>query len=513
MNISSNEFPIYIAAVLAAIALIIILVSLSGKKSKYIAMALSTAGFVFAMALIILQALGYIGTVQTNPGASSLFAVDWVSYIFGIAVLIVSLLVGLTAVDYFSDLIGTDVTSFYALLVFTTIGTLLLVFSANLLMMFVAWEMMSIPSYVLTGFKKKDPRSNEAAVKYFVISAFSSAVLLYGISLIYLLTGNLSIYEVVKAGTGLGGTAPIGFLALTFFVAGFGIKLAAVPFHMWIPDAYQGAPTIVSALLSTATKGATFAPVIRVLFVTFSYSAFQPDWTLTFAVLSVLSMTLGNFAALTQKSVTRILAYSSIGQAGYIMIGLAAGGQLGLTGSFFHILNYATMQSCAFLAAALIIRNVGSDDLDSFNGIGKRFAVAPLALTLSLLALGGFPPLNGFWSKFVLFLSAFQSSSNLSWLAIVAIINSFVSIAFYVRIVKHMYLDEGNASTKLVETNGFKVSLVLASVIIVATGIYPGPLIQFASVAAQSFLSEIHSAPTTQVIRYFSLLIRILLRE
>jgi F420H2 dehydrogenase subunit N len=510
LNISPDFFPLYIAGVLAAIALIIVMLSSTGKKSKYVAMSLSTAGFVFAIVFIILQALGYFGTAQNTPALGSLFATDWISYIFGIAVLVVSLLVGLTAVDYFSDLIGSDVSSFYALLVFTTIGTLLLVFSANLLMMFVAWEMMSIPSYVLTGFKKKDPASNEAAVKYFVISAFSSAVLLYGISLIYLLTGNLSIYQIVSVGTGLGGKEPIGFLALTFFVAGFGIKLAAVPFHMWIPDAYQGAPTIVSALLSTATKGATFAPAIRVLFVTFSFSAFQPDWTLTFAVLSVLSMTLGNFAALTQRSVTRILAYSSIGQAGYIMIGLAAGGQLGLTGSFFHILNYATMQSCAFIAAALIIRNVGSDDLNSFNGIGKRFAVAPLALTLSLLALGGFPPLNGFWSKFVLFLSAFQSSGNLAWLAIVAIINSFVSIAFYVRIVKHMYLDEGNSPTKLVETNGFKASLVLASIIIVATGIYPGPLIQFASIAAQSFLNEIHST-TTQVIDYLFALSRILL--
>jgi F420H2 dehydrogenase subunit N len=504
LYIAPNEFPLYLVGVLAGIALVIVLLSVAGKRSKFVAMGLATAGFIFSLGFIALQALGYFGSVQNNPTNATLFATDWVSYIFGVAVLLVALLVGLTAVDYFSDVIGTDVTTFYALLVFTTIGTLLLVFSANLLMMFVAWEMMSIPSYVLTGFKKKDPASNEAAVKYFVISAFSSAVLLYGISLIYLLTGNLSIYQIVKLTNGITASGvtkfePIGLLALTFFVAGFGIKLAAVPFHMWIPDAYQGAPTIVSALLSTATKGATFAPAIRVLFVMFSGSAFRPDWTLTFAVLSVLSMTLGNFAALTQRSVTRILAYSSIGQAGYILIGFAAGGQLGLTGSFFHILNYATMQSCAFLAAALIIRNVGSDNLDSFNGIGKRVAVAPMALTLSLLALGGFPPLNGFWSKFVLFLSAFQPSSNLSWLAIVAIINSFVSIAFYVRIVKHMYLDQGITTTKLVEPNGFKASLILASVIIVGTGIYPGPLIEFATVAAKSFIAEINA---TQLIQH-----------
>src|SRR5487761_1479861 len=506
MRVSPQSLPFVLTAVLAIIALVIVILSATGRKSAHIAMGLTLAGFVFAVTLLLLEALGYFGPAPL-PG-SSLIASDWVSYIFGVSILIAVILVAITAVDYFKG--SGNTTAFYALLMFTTIGALLLAFSSDLLMMFVAWEMMSIPSYVLTGFKKKDPASNEASVKYFIISAFASAILLYGISLIYAITGSTNIYYIINT-AGSSTLGPIGALALTFVLAGFGIKLAAVPFHMWIPDAYQGAPTVVSALLSTATKGATFAPAIRVLFVTFSYSAFQPDWTLTFAVLSVLSMTLGNFAALTQKSVTRILAYSSIGQAGYIMIGLAAGGQLGLTGSFFHILNYATMQSCAFIAAALIIKNVGSDDLDSFNGIGKRFAVAPLALTLSLLALGGFPPLNGFWSKFVLFLSAFQSSSNLSWLAIVAIINSFVSIAFYVRIVKHMYLDEGNASTKLVETNGFKVSLVLASVIIVATGIYPGPLIQFASVAAQSFLSEIHSAPTTQVIRYFSFLIRILL--
>lgn len=498
VTIPPDVFPYYFTAVIAAAALVIVILSAAGKGSRYVAMGLATGALLFTIVFIILQALGYFGP-QGTLSATSLLATDWISYIFGVAILIVSILVGLTAVDYFAGVAGTDVVSFYALLLFTTVGALLLVFSANLLMMFVSWELMSIPSYVLTGFKKKDPASNEAAVKYFIISAFASGVLLYGISLIYVLTGSLSIYgngSIMDSITsGQGGYAPIGFLAVTFVVAGFGIKLAAVPFHMWIPDAYQGAPTIVSALLSTATKGAAFAPAIRVLFVVFGSSVFQPEWSLTFAVLAVLSMTLGNFAALTQKSVTRILAYSSIGQAGYILIGFAipaSQSSLGLTGSFFHILNYASMQTCAFLAAALIIKGVGSDSLDSFNGIGKRMSVAPMAFTLSLLALGGFPPLNGFWSKFTLFLAAFQvTNNNLAWLAIVGIINSFVSVAFYVRIVKHMYLDQPVNTTRLVETNGFKIALIAASAIIVVTGIYPGPLIQFANTAATSFIKEL----------------------
>ncbi|MHB1908380.1 MAG: NADH-quinone oxidoreductase subunit N [Nitrososphaerales archaeon] len=483
VNIPADQFPIYLTIILAAIALVIIIIAATGQHSRYPGMILASAGFVFGILFILGQALGYFGSSTTTGG---LLATDWVSYLFGTSILIVSLLVGLTVIDYFSN--GEDVTIFYALLMFTTIGALLLAFSTNLLMMFVAWELMSVPSYVLTGFRKSDPASNEAAVKYFIISAFASAVLLYGISLIYVLTGSLSLQAIT--GSALA-PQPIGFLALTFVIGGFGIKLAAVPFHMWIPDAYQGAPTIVSALLSTATKGATFAPAIRVLFVMFGATLFSANWSLTFAVLAVLSMTLGNFAALTQKSVTRILAYSSIGQAGYIMIGIAVGDVNGLTGSFFHILNYSTMQTCAFLATALIIKNVGSDSIESFNGIGKRMIFAPIALTLSLLALGGFPPLNGFWSKLILFLSAVSSPNNLGWLAIVGIINSFVSIAFYLRIVKHMYLDEGTSTTRLIETNGFKAALILASLIIVITGIYPGPVIQFASIAAKTFFAGI----------------------
>jgi proton-translocating NADH-quinone oxidoreductase chain N len=495
LNLGPQDMPIDLTIVLGTVGLIIVILAVLGNKSKPIAMGLASGGFAFGIAFIVLQALGYFGSQSSlpylTPTASTPVATDWVSYLFGLAILIVAFLVGLTVVDYFAD--ESNVTTFYALLVFTTIGALLLAFSTDLLMVFVAWELMSIPSYVLTGFKKRDPASNEAAVKYFLVSAFASAVLLYGISLIYLLTGTTSIYgnNVGNSISSLSsGAGPVGILALTFLLAGFGIKLAAVPFHMWIPDAYQGAPTIVSGLLSTATKGATFAPAARIFFVIFSFTAFHLDWSLTFAVLAVLSMTLGNFAALTQRSVTRILAYSSIGQAGYILIGFAAGGTTGLTGSFFHIINYSTMQVCAFLAVALIIRGTRSDDLGSFDGLGRRMVIAPLALTLSLLALGGFPPLSGFWSKLTLFLAAINSPYNLSWLAVVGIINSFVSIAFYVRIVKHMYLDPAPNQIHLPETNGFKIALVISILVIVGTGIYPYPVIQLAETAAKSFLGS-----------------------
>lgn len=472
---------------LSAVALITVILAVGGNKHTKAAAALTAAAFIVGIGLLVGDGLGYFGSMTLSLN-TSLLTTDWISLLFGIAVLTSSLLVGLVGLDYMK---GTpNLTAFYALLIFTTIGALLLTFATDLLMIFIAWELMSIPSYVLTGFRKKDPSSNEASVKYFIISAFSSAVLLYGISLVYLLTGTTNIYTILSNVTG---NQPIAVLALTFIVAGFGIKLAAVPFHMWIPDAYQGAPTIVSSLLSAGTKGATFAPAARILFILFAAHVFQVDWSLTLAVLAVLSMTLGNFAALTSRSVTRILAYSSIGQAGYILVGFAAGSVSGLTGSFFHILNYAVMQSCAFLAAALIIKQLGTDDLSAFDGVGKRMTVAPLALTLSLLALGGFPPLNGFWSKFTIFYAAVNA--NLGWLAIIAIINSFASIAFYVRIVKHMYVDNPPSTEKLMETNGFRIALILASVIIVAIGIYPYPFFQFASTTASSFLHELQLIP------------------
>lgn len=485
MQFSIQSLPLDIAVLLSAFALLIVLLAVSGNRYKNLAGAIAAAGFAIGIVLLVASALGYFGAI---PGYvfPEMLSTDWVSILFGVAVLSASLLIALTASDYLGQL--PNVASFYALLVFTTVGALLLAFASDLLMIFVAWELMSIPSYVLTGFKKKDAESSEAAVKYFIMSAFASAVLLYGISLIYLLTGSTNLYTIVIAAKGYD---PIAVLALTFVLAGFGIKLAAVPFHMWIPDAYQGAPTIVSALLSAGTKGAVFAPAARILFIVFAAKTFQADWSITLATLAVLSMTLGNFAALTQKHVTRILAYSSIGQAGYILIGFAAGGVEGLTGSFFHILNYSIMQTAAFLSAALIIKQLGSDELSQFDGVGKRLKIAPIAFTLSLLALGGFPPLNGFWSKFVLFYSAINA--NLGWLAIIAILNSFVSIAFYVRIVKHMYVDGGEGLSKLTETNGFKIALIAASVIIVLIGVYPYPFIQFASTTASSFL---HSTTT-----------------
>lgn len=480
LQFTIQSLPLDIASLLSGFALILVLLATAGNKYKKIASSITAIGFGLGIILLVAGAMGYFGAI---PGYvfPEMLSSDWVSILFGVAVLSASLLIALTASDYLGNL--PNVVSFYSLLVFTTIGALLLTFSSDLLMIFVAWEMMSIPSYVLTGFRKKDSDSSEAAVKYFIMSAFASAVLLYGISLVYLLTGSTNLYTIVTAAKGYD---PIAVLALTFVIAGFGIKLAAVPFHMWIPDAYQGAPTIVSALLSAGTKGAVFAPAARIFFIVFAAKAFQADWSVTFAALAILSMTLGNFAALTQKHVTRILAYSSIGQAGYILIGFAAGGVDGLTGSFFHILNYSIMQTAAFLSAALIIKQLGSDELSKFDGVGRRIKIAPIAFTLSLLALGGFPPLNGFWSKFVLFYSAINA--NLGWLAIIAILNSFVSIAFYVRIVKHMYVDGEEGLSKLNETSGFKLALIAASVIIVLIGIYPYPFIQFASIAANSFL-------------------------
>jgi len=262
-------------------------------------------------------------------------------------------------------------------------------------------------------------------------------------------------------------------LAIALFIAGFGMKVAAVPFHMWIPDAYEGAPTTIAALLAAATKTGGFAALLRVFVV--SLALYRADWSTIFAVVALLSMTLGNVGALMQKSFTRLLAYSSIAQSGYIMIGLAAPTTFGIGGALFHILNHAIMKSAAFFAAAAILMKLSTTTLDGYSGLAKRMPYTALALTISLLALAGVPPLNGFISKLVLFTAAVDS--GITWLALAGVLNSAFSLAYYGWVIKRMYLDETNDATRLREPRLFIGVLGLSVTIIILIGVYPEPFL------------------------------------
>ena len=310
--------------------------------------------FTRAYAAVALAALfisiGYVGSQfvsgMVEPGAvfsTDVLADDAFGGLFALAMLIVAVFSVTGSISYMREQKYPAV--YYSLILLSAIGMVLVAYSTDLVMLFVAWELMSIPTYVLAGFMKKNPISNEAALKYFLFGAMSSAIIVYGISVVYGLTGSTNISEVIVGLSELDASmVPLAILAVGLFVAGFGFKMGLVPFHMWLPDAYEGAPQPITALLAAATKKAGFAAAIRIVIM--GMAALHLDWALALGVIAVMTMTVGNVAAIMQKNLSRMLAYSSIGHAGYILIGLAVApySAAGLQGSLYHVLNHAVMK-------------------------------------------------------------------------------------------------------------------------------------------------------------------------
>jgi len=428
---------------------------------------------VVALVISLGSALAMLFQNQPQPVlVYGVLELDPFSLFFAAVFLFISMLVNVTSISYMRQ--NENHIAYYGLLLFSTFGMMLVALSVDLVVLFVSWELMSVPTYVLTGILKKDPASNEAAVKYFLTSALSSGLLIYAISLIFGVTGStniITISEMLSSQNLL--LKPMTVLAIALFVAGFGMKIAAVPFHMWIPDAYEGAPTTIAALLAAGTKAGGFAALLRLFVVGLVF--FKGEWSMVFAVIALLTMTLGNLGALMQKSFTRLLAYSSIAQSGYIMIGLAAATPLGIGGALFHILNHSVMKSAAFLAAAAVLMKLSTTALDGYSGLGKRMPYTAFALSISLLGLAGVPPLNGFMSKLILFTAAVDS--HLYWLALAGVLNSAFSLAYYGWVIKRMYLDEPVDMSPVEEPRLFVGVLALSTAIIVLVGVYPEPFL------------------------------------
>ena len=457
------------------------------------------AGYI--LALVLSAALALIGLFTLYPSpvswAGSLISPDQLGGVFALVTVGVTLAVTIASFDFQKSASNPI---YYSLLAFTALGMVMLAYSQDLLMLFVSWELMSLPTYVLAGFDKK-LRSNEASVKYAIIGAMSSAVILYAISLAYGLTGSTQISVVAQRfgqllSTSSSSTA-LASVSVLLFVAGFGFKMSIVPFHMWIPDAYEGAPTTISTLLAAATKKAGFIAAIRVLLaITTLYAVTKsPLFTLAnvFAVLALITMTVGNISALTQKSMTRLLAYSSIAQAGYMLIGFVAfanapgtsTAMLGLTGTVFHVINHAVMKGVAFLAAALVLLQLKRADLGAYDGLGKRMPITAFTLTVAFLGLAGVPPLSGFWSKLILVLSV--ANGPFAWLALAAILNSAFSLGYYAWIIKRMYIDEGESSERVKEPFWFVLIFAIMVGLIIGIGLFPQQVISFASNAVTGF--------------------------
>jgi len=389
---------------------------------------------------------------------------------------------------------------YYSLILLAVTGMTIVAESADLITLFVGLEISGISSFALSGFKKSEQRSAEAATKYFIVGGFSSALTLFAISLLYGYAGTTNIERISTAYTRdawLAGADPILLLATALLMAGFGFKVAAVPFHMWAPDVYEGAPTPISGFLAAASKKMGFAAFFKVFLVGLIFSV--AHWELAAAALAIITMTVGNVIAVSQTNIKRMLAYSSIAQAGYILIVLPVAGnatsdmdlaEYAVAGGLFHILTHAFMKSGAFMVVAAMGAVAIGEKLDDFKGLGKRAPWLAFAMTLFLLSLAGIPPLAGFASKFVLFSSAVYVSAIgpdwLVWLAIAGVLNSALSLYYYARVIKNMYMEKGSAETVRL-TPMLKVAVAIAAVMVVVIGVYPGPVID-ACVEAAGFL-------------------------
>lgn len=344
---------------------------------------------------------------------------------------------------------GTALAEFIAILLCATLGGMFVCGASDLVMIFISLETLSISSYLLTGYTKRDPRSNEAALKYLLIGAASTAVFLYGASLLYGLSGGETQLQAIARGMAVANVGQsLGLIiALVFAIAGIGFKISAAPFHQWTPDVYEGAPTPVIAFLSVGSKAAGFGLAIRLL--TSVFPVVTAEWKFVFTALAVLSMILGNVVALAQTSMKRMLAYSSIAQAGFVMIGLIAGTDAGYSSMIFYLLVYLFMNLCGFTCIILFSLRTGTDQIVDYSGLYQKDPLLTLGLSISLLSLGGIPPLAGFFGKIYLFWAGWQAGLYL--LVLLGLVTSVVSIYYYIRVVKMMVVKEPQEMSEVVK--------------------------------------------------------------
>ncbi len=377
---------------------------------------------------------------------------------------------------------------FYALLLFSALSMCLLSGATNLIMIFLALDFFTITLYVLTGYLRDDRRSTEAAIKYLLYGAALSAVMLFGMSWLYGLTGSTDLRGIAAALRETEYTLrPIVLPALILMVAGLGFKVAAVPFHQWAPDAYEGAPTPVTAFLSVGPKIAGFGIIVRVMLTALpiDLKSLATDWRALLMAMAVLTMTVGNLVALWQQNIKRLLAYSSIAQAGYILIGVVAASPMGVTAVVLYLTVYALTKLGAFSAVIAFSNQTGSDAIEDYAGLSKRAPSLAMVLLICLLSLGGIPPTAGFIGKLYLFSAAIEE--GLLWLAVVGVINSVISFSYYWKIIRAMYIVPPQAEEPLRISPSLAVALGVTVAGVLIVGAFPGPLLALIQTTAQTF--------------------------
>jgi NADH-quinone oxidoreductase subunit N len=404
-----------------------------------------------------------------------IYLIDSYGSFFKILFLLAAVLVMLSAGKYIERFRERS-SEFYALMIFAALGMMIMACAGDLITIYLGLELMTVSFYILTAYLLNDERSAEAGLKYLILGAVSSAVMLFGISLIYALSGTTVIGEIA----GKIHTQPALIAGVIMLVAGFAFKISAVPFHMWAPDIYQGAPIPVTTYLAVGSKAAGFAALSRIFMMALPLSQF--NWTLVLAVLAALTIVIGNLIALAQKDVKRLLAYSSIAQAGYILAGLVAANEYGLKGVLFYAMLYVFSNTGAFAVATAVEVDSGSTDIASFAGLGRRSPMLAAVMTICMLSLAGIPPLAGFAGKFYLFSGAVQS--GYLWLAFIGLIMSMISVYYYLQVARVMYIGEEAKPDKKMEVSGAaRLALWVCLLGTIFLGVYPAPLSNLAQTA------------------------------
>jgi len=405
--------------------------------------------------------------------------VDDFSIYFNWIFLIAALIVAVVSYRYLENA-GEHHGEYYSLILFAQCGMYFLATGADLVTLFVGLELMALSFYVMVGFLRTEKRSNEAALKYLLLGAFSSGFLVYGFSILYGITGSTRLVDIVSAIASRHSPDPVVYLALITTSVGLLFKIAAAPFHMWAPDAYEGAPTTVTAYLSVASKAASFAFLVRLFYGPLApFAAVRDVWAPILAVIAVITMTVGNLAAINQSNVKRLLAYSSISHAGYILLGLVAGNETGIKGIEVYLMVYTFMNLGAFLVlVALRRQKIIGDEMDDLSGLMKKSPGYAVLMLIFLMSLAGIPPTAGFLGKYYIFWSLIEAHQYT--LAVIATLYAAVAIYYYFRIVKSMFVGELREKAPMATSFGMRVALAVSGVMTLAIGIYPEPLLKFA---------------------------------
>jgi NADH-quinone oxidoreductase subunit N len=429
------------------------------------------------IALAFCYTVPQIGSGRTGFGG--MFTSDGYALFFKIIFFIVSFLTVLISMG-FTRREGIEAGEYYALVLFATLGMMLMAAGTHLMTIFLGLETMSISIYILAGMLRDDRKSVESALKYFLLGAFATGFLLYGIAFLYGSTGSLTLKDIgayIASNKQLM-RSPMLLMSLAFLTIGFGFKIASVPFHMWTPDVYEGAPTTITAFMATGVKAAGFAALVRVFFS--ALPSLLPDWTTVMWVLAVATMTVGNLVAISQSNIKRMLAYSSIAHAGYLLIAIVAGNASGISGVLFYLMSYAFMNLGAFTCVILLGKKGEENTLiTDYSGIGFKYPALAAAMTIFLLSMAGIPPLGGFMAKFYVFSAAVQS--NLYWLVVIGVLNSAVSVYYYLRVTVLMYFREPEREiTGLQFSFPSCVALALAVIGTLYMGLFPANVLSFA---------------------------------